>query len=136
VGSEPAFVTGLHHVRIPVRDAWRSRDWYVDVLGCTALMDLEVENGVVGVVLRHPCGSVIGLHNDPDRAAALSDFAVLGFSVVDRGALEQLGRELLRRGVHHHGVREGHLGWYLDVPDPDGILVRFHTGGSPDAEEA
>jgi hypothetical protein len=90
----------------------------------------------VGVVLRHPSGGVIGLHNDPERAAALSGFAVLGFSVVDGDALGRLSDELLRKGVHHRGVSEGHLGWYLDVPDPDGILVRFHSGSSPDAEEA
>jgi hypothetical protein len=38
--------------------------------------------------------------------------------------------------VNHGAPEEGHLGTYVDVPDPDGIIVRLHTGSAPDAEEA
>lgn len=140
IGDVPADAalpaTGLHHVRIPVSDAWRSRDWYVTALGFVPVLDLEEENGVVGVVLRHPEGLVVGLHQDPSRAAALAGFAVLGLGVADKGQLEQWAQYLDRLGAAHGPLEEGHLGWYLDVPDPDGIVVRFHSGSAPDAEEA
>lgn len=117
-------------------DPWNSRDWYVNVLDCSPLLDFEVERGVEGVVVRHPCGLLIGLHKDPRRAAALRGFALLGFSVPDRRALEEWTNRLDRRHVRHFAVTKGHLGWYLDVPDVDGVLVRFHTEGGPNAEEA
>ena len=134
IGRPP--LSGLHHVRLPVSNAWTSRDWYMDVLGCSPLLDVEVEYGVVGVVIRHPCGVVIGLHQNAVRASALSGFAVLGFAVADRSTLEDWARTLEQGGVPHLGIAQGHLGWYLDVPDPDGIVVRLHTGSGPDTEEA
>jgi catechol 2,3-dioxygenase-like lactoylglutathione lyase family enzyme len=129
-------ILGLHHVRIPVSDPWVSRDWYGDILGFKAVLDLEEEERLVGVVLRHPQGIVIGLHRDPQRSAILKDFALLGLTVLDREHLAQWACQLDRLKVSHRPIEEGHLGWYLDIIDPDGILVRLHTGIAPDAEEA
>jgi catechol 2,3-dioxygenase-like lactoylglutathione lyase family enzyme len=131
-----AVVLGLHHIRIPVSDAWVSRDWYMTVLGLHPLLHLEEEQGVVGVVLRHPLGFMVGLHRDPHRARALEGFAVLGLTVANRDELQRWMARLRDMDVPHRPIEQGHLGWYLDVPDPDGILVRFHTGTAPDAEEA
>jgi catechol 2,3-dioxygenase-like lactoylglutathione lyase family enzyme len=129
-------IIGLHHVRIPVSDAWVSRDWYMTVLGFRPLLDLEEEDGVIGVVLRHDEGLAVGLHRDRSRAAALRGFAVLGLTVEDRSQLERWAAVLDRAGIRRGPLVEGHLGFYLDIPDPDGILVRIHTGAGPDAEEA
>jgi hypothetical protein len=134
--SQPDAVLGLHHIRIPVSDAWVSRDWYMLVLRLKPLLHLEEEDGVVGVVLRHPRGFVIGLHRDPPRALALRGFAVLGLTIASRPELTRWAGVLDELDVAHHPIEEGHLGWYFDVPDPDGILVRFHTGTGPDAEDA
>jgi SAM-dependent methyltransferase len=43
-------VAGFDNVRIPVKDAWVSRDWYMLVFGFVPLLDLEEELGLVGVV--------------------------------------------------------------------------------------
>jgi catechol 2,3-dioxygenase-like lactoylglutathione lyase family enzyme len=131
-----AQIVGLHHVRIPVTDAWVSRNWYMTVLGFNPVLDLQQEQGLIGVVLRHPGGIVLGLHQDPTRAAILQGFAVLGLSVLDRARLQEWADELNRLGLPHRSLEEGHMGWYLDIPDPDGILVRLHTGTATDAEEA
>lgn len=131
-----SLVGGVHYVRLPVRDVWASRDWYVAVLGCMPILDLEEESEVVGVVVRHTSGLTIGLHRDAERAAALAGFSVLGFAVNGPVGLGPLARALDRLGVPHDPPAEGHLGEYLDVPDPDGIIVRFHSGPTPEAEEA
>jgi glyoxylase I family protein len=129
-------VIGLHHVRIPVVDAWRSRDWYSAVLGFVSVLDFEEELGPIGVVLQHPTGLVIGLHADRHRASELAGFAILSLAIEDRLQLERLARRLDQIGISHGPIEEGHLGPYLEVPDPDGILVRFHAGLEPYAEEA
>jgi hypothetical protein len=67
---------------------------------------------------------------------ALKGFALLVLAVPDRVALEACAIDLDRIGQIHSPIAQGHLGWYLDVPDPDGILIRFHTQTSFDAEEA
>jgi catechol 2,3-dioxygenase-like lactoylglutathione lyase family enzyme len=129
-------IIGLHHIRIPVSDAWLSRDWYSTVLGFEPVLDLQEENGLIGVVLRHDQGFVVGLHQDRSRAAALRGFAILGLTVESRSQLERWATELDRAGLRHGPIEEGHLGYYLDISDPDGILIRLHTGTGPDAEEA
>lgn len=126
----------LHHIRLPVTDPWASRDWYIRVFGCVPVLDLEEENEVVGVVLRHDSGFTLGLHLDHTRARALREFAVLGLSVRDAGELAEWIRRLDHLAVNHGAPTEGHLGTYVDVPDPDGIVVRLHTGSAPNAEEA
>jgi catechol 2,3-dioxygenase-like lactoylglutathione lyase family enzyme len=127
---------GLHHIRVPVTDPWASRDWYSEVFGFVPVLDLEEENEVVGVVLRHESGITLGLHLDDVRARALRGFAVLGLSVGSSAEMDEWRRQLDQLAVEHSELEEGHLGTYLDVPDPDGIVVRLHTGSVPDAEDA
>lgn len=129
-------VSGIHDVRVPVADPWLSRDWYTSVLGFEPILDLQEEPGLSGVVLRHRSGFVIGLHRDRLRALVLREFVVLALTVADRAALETCVAAFDRVGQEHSGIEPGHLGWYVDVPDPDGLLVRLHTVTSFDAEEA
>ena len=129
-------IAGLHHVRIPVAEPWRSREWYSAAFGFVPILDLERESGVIGVVVRHPSGLVVGLHADRDRAAALRGFAVLSLAVADPLQLEAWAVALDRDGIARGRIRVGHLGPYLEVPDPDGVLVRLHSGPAPYSEEA
>lgn len=65
-------LSGFHHVKLPVGDVVRSRDWYQAILGLA--VDIEfVEDGVLmGVALRDPTGTVsLAARHDPQRAAAL-----------------------------------------------------------------
>ncbi len=129
-------ITGLHHVRVPVQDAWVSRDWYMTALRFSPVLDLEEENGLVGVVLRHACGLVVGLHQDPERARALRGFALMGLAVANVEGLERWANALDRLGIAHGPLTQGHIGPFIDVEDPDGILIRIHSGATPFAEEA
>ncbi len=131
----PALV-GVHHVRLPVSDILRSRDWYLDVLGFEPVLDVEEEDALIGVVLQHPCGITMGLHLDLRRADALSDFAAVALCVGDRDELEGWCCHLDSLSLEHSPVIEGHIGYAVQVPDPDGILIELHTSGHPSADEA
>jgi catechol 2,3-dioxygenase-like lactoylglutathione lyase family enzyme len=127
---------GLHHVRLPVSDVMRSRDWYAEVLGFDPRLSVEEEHHVVGIVVGYRNGLTLGLHHAPDRARALNGFCPIALSV---GTLDDLLRWCARLdtlGVRHSSPTEGHLGWHVDVPDPDGIIIQLHTSGQPSADEA
>lgn len=85
------------------------------------------------MVLEHPSGLTIGLHEDRERAQALGGFVVVGLRVQDIGAWIEF---LDRLDVAHGPPGDGHLGRYVRVADPDGILIELHTPGQPSAEEA
>ncbi|HXX90794.1 MAG TPA: VOC family protein [Acidimicrobiales bacterium] len=131
----PPAILGFHHVRVPVRDAVASRDWYRDVLGLDVMLDLEEEDGLVGVVMQHS-GVILGLHADPERAEALAGFTMVALDVGSQAALADWVEYLDAAGVVHSGVREGHLGLVVEVADPDGIVVQLHTAGQPSADGA
>ena len=66
-------LSGFHHIKLPVSEVARSRDWYTGVLGFTT--DIEfVEDGVLmGVGLAHAgMSGGIALRHDPERAKALN----------------------------------------------------------------
>ena len=135
--NDPAVTfVGLHHVRLPVSDVMRSRDWYADVLGFEPRLSVEDEDHVVGVVVHHHSGLAIGLHYEPGRARALSGFCSVALSV---GAIDDLDRSCQRLdllGISHSAPTEGHLGWFVEVPDPDGLVIELHTTSQPSADEA
>jgi catechol 2,3-dioxygenase-like lactoylglutathione lyase family enzyme len=49
-------ITGLHHIRLPVTDVLRSRDWYGEVLGFEPVLDLEEEDRLLGTSCSIPSG--------------------------------------------------------------------------------
>jgi catechol 2,3-dioxygenase-like lactoylglutathione lyase family enzyme len=131
----PTFV-GLHHVRLPVSDVMRSRDWYTDVLGFEPRLTVEEEDHVVGIVVGHPCGITLGLHHAPSLARVLRGFCSVALSVGDFDDLVQWCTRLDSLDVRHSAPTEGHLGSYIEVPDPDGHIIELHTIGQATAADA
>ncbi len=129
-------ITGVHHVKVPVGDVLRSRDWYIDVLGFMPILDFEQEDRLIGVALQHPSGFTIGLHLDPARAAVLCGFPTVALCAGNDDDLMDWSAYLHERGIEHSPVLEGHLGSFIQLEDPDGLLVQLHTEGQPAAEEA
>jgi len=125
-------IVGFHHVRLPVTDVFRSRDWYIETLGFRPMLVEETADGVLGVALRHGCGAVIGLHQDAVRARALSGFSAIALGVDDlRPWVEFLGTlNLLQE------PSDSHLGRSLRIEDPDGIVIELHTISQPSAADA
>jgi catechol 2,3-dioxygenase-like lactoylglutathione lyase family enzyme len=137
VSGDPAVATlGLHHVRLPVSDVMRSRDWYADVFGFEPRLCLEEEDNVIGAVVAQPGGLTLGLHYAPALARALHGFCSVALSVGTFDDLTRCCTRLDAVGIAHSEPAEGHLGWFVEVPDPDGLVIQLHTVGQPAADEA
>ena len=133
--TEPT-ISAIHHVAINVHDLDRSERWYSGVLGFTRLGPLAGE-GFQRVLMRHPCGVVLGLtkHDDPEATAPFSERRTgldhLGFQVADREQLEAWIARFDELGVVHSEIKHTPLtGSYLVAfRDPDDIQLEVYAPG-------
>jgi catechol 2,3-dioxygenase-like lactoylglutathione lyase family enzyme len=120
---------GIHHVKVPVTDLARSRDWYASRLGYEVEVEFEEGGRLMGLAMRHPNGGPrLALRLDPERSAGAGDFDFFSIGVPSRTAIEDLARRLTDLGEEHAGVHFATVGWILPMlHDPDGHEVRFYT---------
>jgi catechol 2,3-dioxygenase-like lactoylglutathione lyase family enzyme len=121
-------VTGIAHVKVPVTDLNRSVSWYRELLGLEPGLEF-VEDGVLrGVALVDwSTGMRIALR---DRTVCvgrpdLRGFDVFALRVPTAEALERIIERCDRLGLEYERQDRGPFGAALDVPDPDGTVVRF-----------
>lgn len=122
-------LAGFHHVKLPVRDVARSRDWYRTVLGLGVDIEFIEEGVLMGVAMRDPGGAAcLALRHDPGRARALAGFDPVALAVATRADLEAWRDRLDTAGHPHGGIIAGHQGWVLvGLHDPDGFEPRLYT---------
>jgi len=127
--SDAPALAGIHHVKLPVTDLARSRDWYESRLGYQVQIEFVEQGRLMGYGLAHPNGGPqLGLRLDPERARAAAGFDYFAIGVPDREAIDQLAARLTRLGEQHAGVHWASIGWILPhLHDPDGHEVRFYT---------
>ncbi len=123
----------LQHVKVPVTDVERSGRWYA------ALFELDLaaeftEQGVVrGVALRHRSGGLIIALRDREAIPTRPDlrgFDPFAIGVRDREVLQELVRRCATMGIAHGDIEDRPDGSALDIPDPDGTVVRcYHYTG-------
>jgi catechol 2,3-dioxygenase-like lactoylglutathione lyase family enzyme len=120
--------SGLHHLKLPVTDVERSREWYRRALGFVDEVEFREDGVLRGVGLRHIEADLrLALREDPERARALAGFDTFCLAVGIRDDLDVLLTRLDELGIPHTDPVPGHRGWAADVPDPDGHVVRVHT---------
>lgn len=124
----------LAQVKLPVTDLRRTIAWYRRVLGLRLWTEI-VEDGVLrGAGMMDPGGGFsIGLR---DRSVCASHPDLRGFDVVafrptSRAALDTLAAHCALLGVAYDGIRDTPGGAILDVPDPDGTVLRFYHFTAP-----
>lgn len=130
MGESPApALAGVHHLKLPVRDLARSREWYASRLGYEVDVEFVEFGRLMGLAMRHPNGGpVLALRLDPARAEAAAGFDYFAIGVPDKPSIEDLAGRLTALGEAHAGVQFASIGWILPMlHDPDGHEVRFYT---------
>jgi catechol 2,3-dioxygenase-like lactoylglutathione lyase family enzyme len=127
--SDAPVLAGVHHLKLPVTDLVRSREWYRSRLGYELLAEIVEQGQLMGCALAHPNGGPrLALRLDPDRARAAAGFDYFAIGVPDQEAIDQLADRLTALGERHAGVHWASIGWILpELHDPDGHEVRFYT---------
>jgi catechol 2,3-dioxygenase-like lactoylglutathione lyase family enzyme len=120
---------GFHHVKLPVTDVCRSRDWYGRVLGFETEIEFVEEGVLMGLAMRDEANSVhLAFRSAPERSSALAGFDPIALAVADRSELEAWARHLDELNQPHGGIVSGHIGWVIvGLTDPDGVEVRLYT---------
>ena len=128
VSDAPA-LAGVHHLKLPVTNLARSREWYHSRLGYQVQIEFIEQGHLMGYSLSHPNGGPgLGLRLDPDRARAAAGFDYFSIGVPDKDAIDLLANRLTALGEQHAGVHWASIGWILpELHDPDGHEVRFYT---------
>ena len=123
-------LSGFHHVKLPVSDLARTREWYERVLGFA--VDVEfVEDGVVtSLALTDPDKTVaVALRHDPARATALTGFNPVSLRVPTREGVKEWRARLDELGERHGALMTGHRGGtvLVGLRDPDGVEIRLYA---------
>jgi len=128
VPDAPA-LAGVHHVKLPVTDLARSREWYQSRLGYQVQIEFVEQGKLMGYGLAHPNGGpMLGLRLSPERARAAAGFDYFAIGVPGKEAIDELAARLSALGEGHAGVHWATIGWILPaLHDPDGHEVRFYT---------
>ena len=122
-------LAGVHHLKLPVRDLARSREWYASRLGYEVELEFVEDGKLMGIAMRHPNGGPdFGLRLDPERAEAAAGFDYFSIGVPDRESIEAIAAHMTELGEEHAGVHRATAGWIMPLlHDPDGHEVRFYT---------
>ncbi len=121
-------VVGFHHVKIPVTDVQRSRDWYSQVFGFVQEIEFAEDGVLADVAHRHPETALrLALRGDPQRSRVMAGFDLAALAVSTLADLQTMAARAASLGARHGPITKGHRGWACDIPDPDGILVRLYT---------
>ena len=108
----------LDHLRIPVTDTARSRDWYATTLGLKVEFEVPERRTIA---LQDSEGFAIFLQQG--SSPVTPDGCALWFQVTD---VDATFAEWSARGVKFaHGPRKSHWGYGVELVDPDGYLVRL-----------
>lgn len=126
----PRTITGFHHVKLPVSDIARSRDWYTRVLGLEVRLEFVEEGTLMGLALADRGDTVqLALRVAPDRTQALAGFDPVALAVTSPAAVHTWATWLDEHDEPHGGVVTGAEGGavLVGLRDPDGIEIRLYA---------
>jgi catechol 2,3-dioxygenase-like lactoylglutathione lyase family enzyme len=132
-----AGIAGLDHigqVKLPVTDLARSVDWYRRFLNLRLWVEIVEEGVVRGAGLFDPDRRFNIALRDRSVSASrpdLNGFDVVAFLPASRSVLDELAQRCDRLGIARSDIQDGPEGSRLDVPDPDGTVLRFYHFTAP-----
>lgn len=122
-------MTKVHHVKIPVTDLRRSVAWYARLLDLVPYREFVEHGALRGAALRSPEASFSIALRDRQFCASqpdLAGFDVVALQMASRETLSDLAARCDRLGIAHSPVQDrGPHEAVVDVPDPDGTVLRF-----------
>jgi uncharacterized protein YndB with AHSA1/START domain/catechol 2,3-dioxygenase-like lactoylglutathione lyase family enzyme len=132
-------LAGIHHVKIPVTDLERARDWYGRVFGLEVTHVFPDADGVlrgVGGPVPGLGDTLLALRANPEAARGCRNFDPVSFGVGARTDLDAWAAHLDTLGVPHSPVIEATLGWLLVFDDPDGLQLHLYSWAEHTADHA
>jgi catechol 2,3-dioxygenase-like lactoylglutathione lyase family enzyme len=132
MSTTAAGITGLDRiaqVKLPVTDLARSVTWYRRLLDLRLWAEF-VEDGILrGASLIDPQGRFNIALRDRSVCASqphLRGFDIIAFVPASRSVLDNMVARCHRLGITHSGIQDTPAGPRVDVPDPDGTILRFY----------
>jgi catechol 2,3-dioxygenase-like lactoylglutathione lyase family enzyme len=126
-------MTKVLHVKIPVTDLQRSVSWYCSLMELDLSMEFVEQGALRGAaLLSREGGFSIALRERAFCASQpnLSGFDPVSLHIASKAALEGIAERCDRLGFEHSPVQDrGPNEAVVDVPDPDGTVMRFYWVG-------
>lgn len=123
-------MTKVLHVKLPVTDLQRSVDWYAGLMDLRLTHEFIEDGELRGAALRSAEGSfsfALRLREHCAGQPVLDGFDVVALHMVDRDAIVRLSERCRKLGVMCSPVQDrGEHEAIVDVPDPDGTVLRFY----------
>ena len=119
----------IAQVKLPVTDLARSVGWYRELLGLRLFAEFAEDGVVRGAGLIDPGERFCIALRDRTVCAgtpSLDGFDVLAFAPASREVLDEVIARCERLGIKHAEPYDTPAGTILDVPDPDGTVLRFY----------
>ncbi|MBH0780690.1 VOC family protein [Nocardia bovistercoris] len=127
-------LTRIAQVKLPVTDLAHSVRWYCRLLDLRLWTEFAEDGVVRGAGLIDPSGTYsIALRERSVCAGApdLAGFDVIAFRPEGRHTLDEIMRRCEQMGIACGDVVETAAGPRIDVPDPDGTVLRFYYFSAP-----
>jgi catechol 2,3-dioxygenase-like lactoylglutathione lyase family enzyme len=122
-------LTKILQVKLPVTDLQRSVSWYMSLLDLELAAEFVEQGALRGVALVDRDGEYVIALRDREACAGrpnLAGFDVVGLALSAPEDLQRLIERCDRLGVEHGEVEDrGAQRLAVDVPDPDGTVLRF-----------
>ena len=110
-GDRRSWTSGVHHLKLPVRDIARSEAWYRRTLRYRRTVEFKDGDKLMGILMIHPDGGPpLALRLDPHRAEAAAGFDYFIIGVPDHATIDELAAHLDALREPHGGVHQAGLG--------------------------
>jgi catechol 2,3-dioxygenase-like lactoylglutathione lyase family enzyme len=128
-------IVGFAHVKLPVTDVEHSARWYASLLGMKLCMEFVEHGQLRGVGLVEPISGIKISLRDRSVCAGyptLNGFDIVAIELSSAEAVHAVADWCVENHVEIIGIRDFPGGAGMDIPDPDGTIIRIHhASGRP-----